>query len=89
VTDNPNMPFAEIAEKNHGNPAPHRPFDQLDIRLGAAALAKEMALGGKLDTFATVKKIFDAAGVISSRATPRPANVKKRKEMEDAQPSTL
>src|SRR5262249_19936507 len=72
-------PFGEAAaeekrKKEPTNPPPSRPFDAVDIVLGAKVLSAELALGGKLDTFVTVRKIFDAAGVISSRATPRPPN---------------
>jgi hypothetical protein len=61
-----------------------RPFDASDILLGAKVLSAELALGGRIDTFSVVKKIFDASGVISSRAMRNPDNnSKKRKENAD------
>jgi hypothetical protein len=100
MSDNP-MPFAEAAaeEKKRtsgSNPPPHRPFDQMDIRLAGDALAKELALGGKVDIYMVARKMLDASGVISSRATPRPpnqasivavANRAAKKEQDNAQPS--
>jgi hypothetical protein len=94
MTDIPDIaPMAEAAEEkrrrrfgDYRGPqsATIRPYDQLDIRLAGEALAKELALGGKVDIYMVARKMFDAAGVISSRATPRAANQKK--EQTNAQP---
>src|SRR5262245_11669925 len=55
-------------------PSQHvRPLDP-EYQAGAAALAEAMGQGGKLDLFATVVKIYQHAGMISSRAEPRHAN---------------
>jgi hypothetical protein len=51
-----------------------RPFDQLDIKLAGQVLADELKLGGPIDVFAVARRMFDASGVISSRATPRTAH---------------
>jgi hypothetical protein len=70
-----------------------RPYDQLDIRLAGDALARALALGGKVDIYTVARKMFDAAGVISSRAAPRPPDqgsraAQAKKEQTDAQPQS-
>jgi hypothetical protein len=57
-----------------------RPYAQEDIRLAGEALARELALGGKVDVYAVAVKMFNAAAVLSSR----PAYA--RKEPTDALP---
>jgi hypothetical protein len=52
-----------------------RPFDAADILAGAKALSAELALGPPFDTFSITKKILDASGLVSARATtPAPRN---------------
>jgi hypothetical protein len=93
-------PMAEAAEEkrrrrfgDYRGPqsATIRPYDQLDIRLGAAALDNRLKLGLHIDLFATVREIFDAAGMISSRTGPRPPNApretrKKEGDTNGSQP---
>jgi hypothetical protein len=76
MSDNPAMPFAEIAEEKrrvrfgeYKGPLSTtvRQYAQEDIRLAGEALAKELALGGKIDVYAVARRMFDAAAVLSSR----------------------
>jgi hypothetical protein len=63
-----------------------RPIDELDIRLGAQALLEDLAAAergnGRLDIFATIVRIYQQAGMISSRARPTPV-IQKKKEPTD------
>jgi hypothetical protein len=55
-------------------------FAAEDILLGVEALNEAIAAGMPLDRYSTIVKIFQKAGVISSRAQPTPPN---KKEQED------
>jgi hypothetical protein len=89
MSDNPTMPWAEAAEekkRKNANPPPHRPFHQDDLRAGAEALSRRLAMGSPFDVIVAVREILDASGCVSSRVMRASANGKKGQE--HAQPSS-
>jgi hypothetical protein len=81
VSDNA-MPFGEVvaeAERRKASQNNTRPFHQDDLRAGAAALSRRLAMGPPVDVIVAVREVLDASGVVSSRIMRTPANEKKEK----------